>query len=63
MNQDEAKAEQQREDTMNYTIKALFLALVMFLMVDLIKTAHENQSRMPSTYKAFAELSCGDICK
>jgi hypothetical protein len=48
---------------MNYTIKALFLAFVMFLALDLIKTAHENQSRMPSTYKAFAELTCGDICR
>lgn len=46
---------------MSYTIKALFLAFVMFLALDAIKTAHENQSKMPSTYKAFAELTCGDI--
>jgi hypothetical protein len=48
---------------MNYTLKALFLAFVMFLALDLIKTAHESNKRLPSTYKAFAELSCGDICR
>jgi hypothetical protein len=48
---------------MNYTLKALFLAFVMFLMLDTIKTAHEEQKTRPSTYKAFAELTCGDICR
>jgi hypothetical protein len=48
---------------MNYTLKALFLAFTMFLMLDAIKTLHEASKPQESTYKAFAELTCGDICK
>lgn len=47
---------------MSYTVKAFFLAFVMFLALDLIKTA---SSKIPkeSSYKEFAELTCGDICR
>lgn len=47
---------------MNYTLKALFLALVMFLMLDIVKTAG---SKIPkeSSYKAFAESHCRDLCR
>jgi hypothetical protein len=62
---------------MNYTLKALFLALVMFLALDLLKTAGKSSSgnslktdvksyldnNSKSTYRAFVDASCGDICR
>jgi hypothetical protein len=63
---------------MNYTLKALFLAFVMFLALDMINKSRNEPSLKTTvksyldknarkdiepTYKAFAELTCGDICR
>ena len=44
---------------MKYFIRGLFLVVVMFAMLDLIKEA----KTMPNSYKAGVDVACGDLCR